>query len=190
MRLRHLVDEFGEGSVSRLLADVGVDRLVRLVADVGTDNIDKLWRVFKNHPALMNQVVDAFSGDPTRFRKLCDLFDDIPRTFRDDFAELRPGTPADVVAETAAGRRNLTSRFVLTADEALDAGETFVGPGGVWQGPNRFTRDMGDGTQRVFRLDPGSLAGNHPPKVPHYHLEVQPTDGGRSIINNHLIFVE
>jgi len=95
----------------------------------------------------------------------------------------------DVIEETLSSKqKNFTSEHVLTADEALEAGEKFLGPnyqeiGGSGSGVFRST----DGT-RQFRIDPESISGNHNPFEPHVHLEVLNPGATKPHINNHVIF--
>jgi hypothetical protein len=92
----------------------------------------------------------------------------------------------DVIAETQAGARNLTSRFTLSADEALTAGERWVGPGYTELGkPGSGVFRSADGT-RQFRIDTGSITGAHSPGVPHVHLETIVPGSPVPIVNNHI----
>jgi len=43
---------------------------------------------------------------------------------------------------------------------------------------------------RQFRIDPGSLVGDHPPGVPHVHLEGYSPGAARPHVNNHIPFVD
>lgn len=81
---------------------------------------------------------------------------------------------------------DFTSRHTLTADEALRAGERFMGanytevvrPGiGVFRSP---------GGLRQFRMDSGSPTGSHAPGVPHVHLEKYAPGANRPSANNHI----
>ena len=94
----------------------------------------------------------------------------------------------DVMAETRAGAGNLTSKYTLTADEALTAGERWVGPGYTElgkQGSGVFR--SADGT-RQFRIDNGSITGAHSPGVPHVHLETILPGSKVPVANNHIPF--
>jgi RHS repeat-associated protein len=76
-----------------------------------------------------------------------------------------------VIAETLAGKGNLTSSTKLSSTELLQAGEKFLGPGYREIGkPGSGVFRSADGT-RQFRIDGNSLSGNHAPGVPHGHLE-------------------
>jgi hypothetical protein len=101
-----------------------------------------------------------------------------------DLKSLKGGTTGDrVIAETLAGRGNLTSQFTLSSNEALDTGIKWVGDGykeldsGVYRSVDNL---------RQFRMDNGSLAGAHSPGVPHVHLETYKADTGRFHANNHI----
>jgi len=77
-----------------------------------------------------------------------------------------------VVAETLAGKGNFTSATRLSADEALEAGKKFVGPGYSEIGkPGSGVFRSTDGT-RQFRMDSNSLTGSHAPGEPHVHFEI------------------
>jgi RHS repeat-associated protein len=112
-------------------------------------------------------------------------------TLADDTARvatntLRSSVIDDVIAETQAGARNLTSRFTLSADEALTAGERWVGPGYTELGkPGSGVFRSADGT-RQFRIDSGSITGAHSPGLPHVHLETIVPGSPVPIVNNHI----
>ncbi len=101
-------------------------------------------------------------------------------------------SPIDnVVSETLNGSGNFTSKFTLSADDALDAGMDFLGPnyrelGKPGSGVFR-SNDMIDGYYRQFRIDSGSLSGAHEPGIPHVHLELFKTEKAKkAIMNNHI----
>lgn len=97
---------------------------------------------------------------------------------------------AFVISETLAGSGNFTSRFVLTVDELLDTGMSFLGKGYREIGkPGSGVYRSADGL-RQFRIDNSSIAGGHSPNVPHGHLETYAPGGVRPISNNHIQFVE
>jgi RHS repeat-associated protein len=92
----------------------------------------------------------------------------------------------DVIAETQAGTRNLTSRYTLTGDEALRAGERWVGSGYTEIGkPGSGVFRSADAT-RQFRIDNGSITGAHSPGVPHVHLETIAPGSKVPIVNNQI----
>jgi hypothetical protein len=94
----------------------------------------------------------------------------------------------DVITETRAGSGNLTSNYTLTADEALTAGERWVGPGYSEIGkPGSGVFRSADGT-RQFRIDNGSITGAHNPGVPHVHLETISPGSKVPLANNHIPF--
>ena len=91
-----------------------------------------------------------------------------------------------VIKETLNGKGNITSKYSLTPDEALEAGQKFLGkhyteigkPGsGVFRSGNR-----------IFRIDVNSLKGLHSPNVSHFHLEILDSTGLR-IVNNHISII-
>lgn len=95
-----------------------------------------------------------------------------------------------VIDETKNGKGNITSAHTLTAAEALTAGEKFLGPGYTEIGkPGSGVFRSADGL-RQFRIDSNSIAGNHPPNVPHVHFETYPPGGNKPITNNHVPFTE
>jgi hypothetical protein len=97
----------------------------------------------------------------------------------------------DVLAETAgATRRNLTSSYTLSADEALSAGQRWVGQGYTELGkPGSGVFRSADGL-RQFRMDGNSLMGNHAPGVPHVHLETYAPGARVPTVNNHIPFLD
>ena len=97
------------------------------------------------------------------------------------------GVVGDVSAETSTGAKNLTSKYVLSADEALTAGQKWLGTGYTEIGrPGSGVFRSSDGL-RQFRIDNGSLAGAHKPGVPHVHLE-SVSSSGVVTTNNHIPF--
>jgi hypothetical protein len=111
--------------------------------------------------------------------------------FKFDVSALVPGNKVDgVIGETLNGAKNITSQFTLTADEALRAGEKWVGQGYKEIGA------AGDGVfrsadgLRQFRMDKTSLAGAHLPNVPHIHFEGLAEGTSKVKVNNHVPFVE
>ncbi|MCL3862097.1 hypothetical protein [Actinotalea sp. K2] len=97
----------------------------------------------------------------------------------------------DVLAETAgATQRNLTSSYTLSADEALTAGQRWVGQGYTELGkPGSGVFRSTDGL-RQFRMDGNSLMGNHAPGVPHVHLETYAPGARVPTVNNHIPFLD
>jgi hypothetical protein len=93
----------------------------------------------------------------------------------------------DVIIETMDGTGNITSAYNLSIDDALDTGQTFLGPGYTNIGlHNSGVSRSADGL-RQFRIDEGSITGGHPPDVPHVHLEIfDPSDLRRPRVNNHI----
>ena len=91
-----------------------------------------------------------------------------------------------VIKETINGKGNITSKYTLTADEALEAGRKFLGDGYVEIGKS------GSGVfkagNRIFRIDYSSLNGFHKPFKPHFHLEIL-NEAGKRIVNNHIILI-
>ena len=95
-----------------------------------------------------------------------------------------------VIAETLRGKGNITSGVKLSADELLQAGEQFVGPGykEIGKSGSGVFRSV-DGT-RQFRIDNSSLSGSHAPGVPHGHLETYAPGATRPTTNNHIPFFD
>lgn len=90
----------------------------------------------------------------------------------------------NVIDETVNGQGNMTSQFTLSPEEALEAGEKFLGSNyseigkagsGVFRSGNK-----------IFRIDNSSLKGLHAPYKSHFHLEILRENGAR-IVNNHII---
>jgi hypothetical protein len=95
----------------------------------------------------------------------------------------------NVINETSGhtgSNPNITSAFQLTESEALDAATKWLGEGyreigKLGSGVYRSADDL-----RQFRMDPGSIAGNHSPGMPHVHLETYPPGGRFPTVNNHI----
>ena len=99
-------------------------------------------------------------------------------------------TVGNVLAETAAGSGNITSAYTLTGDQALEAGQRWLGDDYTELGsPGSGVYRSADGA-RQFRMDPGSLEGNHAPGVPHVHLEGFNPGATKPYVNNHIPFVD
>jgi hypothetical protein len=97
----------------------------------------------------------------------------------------------DVIEETLkSNKKNITSKHTLTVDEALEAGEKFVGPGykEIGKSGSGVFRSA-DGTSQ-FRMDSGSLSGSHPPNKPHVHLETYKYSANKPTVNNHISYVD
>lgn len=78
----------------------------------------------------------------------------------------------------------------MACNEALEAGEKFVGPGYKEIGkPGSGVFRSSDGT-RQFRRDNGSLSGSHPPNKPHVHLETYKPGANKPTVNNHIPYVD
>uniref|UniRef100_UPI00202851F5 RHS repeat-associated core domain-containing protein n=1 Tax=Caballeronia sp. GAFFF2 TaxID=2921741 RepID=UPI00202851F5 len=95
-----------------------------------------------------------------------------------------------VIDETLNGKGNITSQYVLTSDQLLDAGSEFLGAGATEIGkPGSGVYRSEDGT-RQFRIDNNSIQGNHAPNVPHGHLETYVPGATKPTANNHIPFCE
>ncbi|NBU21251.1 hypothetical protein EBS43_07565 [bacterium] len=93
-----------------------------------------------------------------------------------------------VILETFEGKGNLTSKFKLSSDEELQAGEKWVGQGYKEIGKSNSGVFRSADGKRQFRMDNGSLSGAHKPNVPHVHLEEVMDNGTDFISNNHIPF--
>ncbi|MGX9565519.1 DUF637 domain-containing protein [Pseudomonas sp. CFBP 5748] len=95
-----------------------------------------------------------------------------------------------VINETLSGKKNFTSSMTLTTDEALSAGQQYLGSGYREIGkPGSGVFHSADGT-REFRIDSGSISGAHAPGVPHVHFGVKNPVTGSYISNNHVPYVD
>ncbi len=96
----------------------------------------------------------------------------------------------NVIAETLAGKGNITSSVKLSADELLNAGEQFLGNGyrEIGKSGSGVFRSADD--LRQFRIDDNSLLGNHAPGVPHGHLEIYAPGAAKPSVNNHIPFID
>lgn len=140
-------------------------------------------------------LTSARQGVPAE-RRVCESLYDPLQLLRVAHFGMATNTPRpfassivdDVMAETRAGSGNLTSRYTLTADEALSTGEQWVGPGYSEIGkPGSGVFRSADGT-RQFRIDNGSITGAHNPGVPHVHLETISPGSKVPLANNHIPF--
>ncbi len=134
----------------------------------------------------------ALPGVPGGFRGASDAASAAARGERAANTAARSSSVVDdVLAETAgATQRNLTSSYTLSADEALTAGQRWVGEGYVELGkPGSGVFRSADGLQQ-FRMDGNSLMGNHAPGVPHVHLETYAPGARVPSVNNHIPFRE
>lgn len=91
-----------------------------------------------------------------------------------------------VIHETNTQKGNITSRYTLSSDEALEAGMKYLGSEyrEIGKSGSGVYRNK-EGT-RQFRMDNNSLEGNHSPNVPHVHLERISPNKKRPITNNHI----
>jgi RHS repeat-associated protein len=95
-----------------------------------------------------------------------------------------------VIAETLAARGNITSAHTLSAGQALSAGERWLGDGYRELGKPGSGVFRSADDARQFRIDSGSLGGDHAPRVPHVHLEGYSPGAARPHVNNHIPFVD
>ncbi len=95
-----------------------------------------------------------------------------------------------VIKETLQSKGKITSRYRLSASEALEAGEKFLGTGYREIGKSGSGVFRSSDGLRQFRIDTNSLLGKHNPWEPHVHLETY-TPGKRAPnVNNHIFFNE
>ncbi len=135
------------------------------------------------HLPLVLPVVPAL-GTAHRAEALADAAKDASH-----LADARKGRVDAVLVESATGAGNFGSAHRLTPEEALTAGEKWVGPeyremGGSGTGVFRNA----EGTTQ-FRIDEGSITGAHGDVGPHVHYEVlDPSRRGKDAIisNNHV----
>jgi len=95
----------------------------------------------------------------------------------------------DVIQETLSGADNFVSGTTLSADDALTAGERFVGSGYSELGRSGSGVFRSADGLRGFRMDSNSLQGLHRPNIPHVHLETFTPNNVR-ISNNHIPFID
>ncbi|MFJ1645774.1 putative T7SS-secreted protein [Streptomyces sp. NPDC088258] len=100
-----------------------------------------------------------------------------------------PEHPAVTETRSGKGRGSIVSEHPMTADEALDAAQRFLGDDYREKGKNRGVFRSSDGL-RQFRMDPDSLQGDHWPDVPHVHFEVFEPGAKKASINNHVPLIE
>ncbi|WP_420207790.1 RHS repeat domain-containing protein [Candidatus Electronema sp. JC] len=96
----------------------------------------------------------------------------------------------NVIKETFSLKKPDLSKYTVTSDEALDAGEKFLGAGYKEIGkPGSGVFLSADGT-RQFRIDENSLTGKHSPGAPHFHLELKKQGSNKPYANNHILYVD
>jgi hypothetical protein len=95
-----------------------------------------------------------------------------------------------VIKETFENKGYFTSKFGLTHNEAIEAGMKFLGDGYKEIGPSGSGVYRSKNGLRQFRIDKNSLAGNHSPNLPHFHLEILEKDAAKPFIINHIILLE
>ncbi|WP_407287101.1 putative T7SS-secreted protein [Streptomyces sp. BP-8] len=94
------------------------------------------------------------------------------------------------IPETRAGKGSIVGQHPMSPDEALTAGEQFLGDGYKEMGRNRGVFRSADDL-RQFRMDQDSLAGGHWPHVPHVHFQIFENAGDKkSFVNNHVPLIE
>ncbi|MGE9744311.1 hypothetical protein [Bdellovibrio bacteriovorus] len=91
-----------------------------------------------------------------------------------------------VLTETLEGAGNFSSRYSINQAEALAAGERWLGAGYRQIGKDNSGVFVSADGRRRFRIDNGSLIGNHSPHKPHVHLELVHPFTGVVISNNHI----
>ncbi len=107
--------------------------------------------------------------------------------FKFDIKSLNTGKKGDnVLVETLNNKGNVTSKYTLTADEALETGNRWVGSRYKEIGqPGSGVYRSEDGL-RQFRMDKNSLAGSHAPGTPHVHFETYRPGANKFEANNHV----
>ncbi|WP_049767093.1 hypothetical protein [Waddlia chondrophila] len=96
-----------------------------------------------------------------------------------------------VIHETMSNKGNIASRFRLSVDEALDAGQKFLGSGYREMGQSGSGVFRSANGLRQFRMDKSSLLGSHNPYLPHVHFETfKFSTDKRFYTNNHVPFYD
>ena len=111
-----------------------------------------------------------------------------------------PGTPKDglqkmssanlVIKETLSGSGDITSKFKISANEALEAGMQFLGSNYKELGRSGSGVFRSSDGLRQFRIDSNSLLGEHSPWDPHVHFEAFEPKMNDPYVNNHVFFYE
>jgi len=137
-------------------------------------------RAFTSAPLSKRTVTHVTSPNPAAF--------DVP--FKFSQGQVILDKPSAVIRETYGALGNITSKYELSAHEALVTGEMFLGGKYNQIGkPQQSVFRSQDGL-RQFRFDPGSIQGLHKPNKPHVHLETFNNETKKRIGNNHVIFYE
>lgn len=108
--------------------------------------------------------------------------------------KIRQSHVDDVINETNTGKGKITSKNTLTESEALHGGLEYVGEGArelgkKGSGVYRSKNANNDGTHNQFRIDEGSITGQHPYEIggkPSAHAHFEKVKGDKTITNNHV----
>ncbi len=109
--------------------------------------------------------------------------------FRIDEGMVQLNKADAVIRETFMYNGNFTSKYVLSADEALEAGMKYLGSGYKELGISGSGVYKSADNLRQFRIDTRSLMGQHSPYRCHVHYEMFNPEFAKST-NNHVLFYE
>ncbi|WP_237537006.1 RHS repeat-associated core domain-containing protein, partial [Streptomyces sp. SID5785] len=115
-----------------------------------------------------------------------------PHTWLDPLGLAPAACEHPAVQETrdSLGGGSIVSKHPMTADEALDAAQKFLGEDYGELGNGRGVFRSAD-QLRQFRMDPDSLQGGHWPHIPHVHFEMFERSGAKkAAVNNHVPLIE
>lgn len=173
-------------SVSQWAADnPNATEMVKAGANIGT----AAWSVAKGVKAgVSGDFADAAVGR-TKQRQMSDIDGEMAGGNKPPKATSIISNVNLVINETNGSKGLITSKYKLSADEALEAGIKFLGKNYQEIGkPGSGVYRSADGT-RQFRIDKNSLDGKHAPNVPHFHLERIAPNTNKIITNNHIELV-
>jgi len=121
--------------------------------------------------SLKNWFTKQADNSKDLFNSLINKFDDLKAKVGGSGTLIDHIKINDLIEETlnmqSAG--NVTSKFTLNFDEVLEAAEKYLGKGYTTSGHSGYR--SADGLRR-FRMDQGSLDGQHGPKPGHVHFEI------------------
>lgn len=176
--------------VSRLLAAIGIipaGAILKKQAEITEKSIEKTIDVITNKVKATRKTEGA---SRLSIQENNNWKSFIKNDKEIKIGKINPKKVEAVIKETLSGSNNFTSSMLLTSDEALSAGQKYLGTNYREVGkPGSGVFHSADGT-REFRIYLGSLEGTHQPGIPHVHFAVKDLASGKYISNNHVPYIE